>query len=364
MKSFFVKIIFMKKCLKQCVGIDCSQAELVVTSGKLGLDLSVHLNGSQSFLNKKKGFLTLLKWVDKVNDPTIRTTFVVEATGVYHELLVMFLVDNNREVSVVLPNRAKAFSKTLSCKTVTDNTASESLCIMGLQRKLTPWQKPDPILITLRSLCREKEQLLKQQVAINNQLHSEKISAFTVKESVQRMSRRLQFIANQIKEIQKQISDILKENEALKYRIDKICSIRGIGQITAIAVVAETLGFAMINSRKQLASYAGYDVIVKESGTSVKKPGRMSHKGNKHLRKAMYMPSITASVNNEALKQLYNRLLAKHGIKMKALAAVQRKLLLLVYTIWKSGMDFQENYEHNTHKNLEQSMKTALTELA
>ena len=79
----------------------------------------------------------------------------------------------------------------------------------------------------------------------------------------------------------------------------------------------------------------------------------------------MYMPSLTAIVYNASMKELYLRLLSKHGIKMKALAAVQRKLLLLVYTLWKSGQDYDPLYENNkTSKLLEQPEKTALNELA
>jgi transposase len=40
----------------------------------------------------------------------------------------------------------------------------------------------------------------------------------------------------------------------------------GISFITAITVVAETSGFALINSGKQLTSYPGYDVVLRDSG--------------------------------------------------------------------------------------------------
>ena len=33
------------------------------------------------------------------------------------------------------------------------------------------------------------------------------------------------------------------------------------------------------------------------------------------------------------------------GIKMKGYVAVQRKLLVLIYTLWKNDMEFDPNYE-------------------
>jgi transposase len=354
----------MEKILKQCAGIDCSKDELVVTAGRLFSDLSVELRGTHCFSNNKRGFVALIKWIDKLTGSDRQTVFVLEATGVYHELLTLFLADSDKEVSVLLPTRAKAFSKTLSCKTITDRTASESLCILGLQRKLERWQKPDPVFMKLRSLCREKEQLIKERTALTNQLHASRHSAYAVAEIEQRIKKRAALIGQQLQQIQKQLKDLLQANPLLQQRVKVISSINAIGTTTAVTVLAETLGFALIRNRRQLASYAGYDVITKESGTSVKKPGRMSRKGNRHLRRAMYMPALTAINCNTAMKQLYNRLLQRHGIKKKALAAVQRKLLLLVYTIWKSGTNYQDGYQANNPKFLEQPIRTALTELA
>jgi transposase len=48
---------------------------------------------------------------------------------------------------------------------------------------------------------------------------------------------------------------------------------------------------------------------------------------NKHLRKSMHLPALSAIRNNERFKAIFVRLVAKHGIKMKAATAVQRKLL-------------------------------------
>jgi len=93
-----------------------------------------------------------------------------------------------------------------------------------------------------------------------------------------------------------------------------------------------------------LVSYSGLDIKEKQSGTSVKGKPRISKKGNRHLRKAMYMPALTAIRNDEHFKAIFVRLLSKHGIKMKAAVAVQRKLLELIYVIWKTDTAYDKNY--------------------
>ncbi|MEZ4954320.1 MAG: transposase [Saprospiraceae bacterium] len=44
---------------------------------------------------------------------------------------------------------------------------------------------------------------------------------------------------------------------ALKGRIEKVCGIKGLGLVTVATIVAETNGFALIDSRAQLTSFAG-----------------------------------------------------------------------------------------------------------
>ena len=91
-------------------------------------------------------------------------------------------------------------------------------------------------------------------------------------------------------------------------------------------------------------SYSGLDVRQKDSGTSVKGKPQISKRGNRFLRKAMHLPALSAIRHNEHHKAVFVRLVSKHGIKMKAAVAVQRKLLELIYVIWKNNMPFDKEY--------------------
>lgn len=78
-------------------------------------------------------------------------------------------------------------------------------------------------------------------------------------------------------------------------------TIKGVGLITIAIVVGKTQGFAMINNCKQLASYAGYDIVQRESGTSVKGKTSISKKGNSRIRVAMHFPALVSSQFNKSL---------------------------------------------------------------
>ena len=127
---------------------------------------------------------------------------------------------------------------------------------------------------------------------------------------------------------------------------------KGIGLITSATVLGETNGFKEIENKRQLTSYSGYDVIRKDSGTSVMSKPRISKRGNRHIRKAMYFPALTAIKHDSNQKDHYIRMVQKHGIKMKGAVAIQRKLLILMYTLWKK----KEFYDPDYDKDLDQKI--------
>jgi len=356
----------IEKVLKQCVGIDCSKDELVVCFGFMNSEFTIVHKALDVFPNDSKGLKKLLKWTEKLKDPAIPIVFVVEATGVYHENLAYFLVDEKQTVSVVLPNKINHFAQTLELKTVTDRVASKTIATFGLEKKLDAWVKPSPLFAHMKQLTREREQLKEERTVCQNQLHAEQHAAFPISSSIKRMQKRIKMLNEQIAEIEEEIKIILDENLWLKEKIDNLCTIPGVGLITAVTVVAETDGFNLIRNGKQLTSYAGFDVVDKSSGTSVRKKPRISKKGNKHLRKAMYFPAITNVKYDKQYQNLYHRIEAKSGIKMKGYTAIQRKLLLLMHALWKKNECYDPNYltkKSNQFKLLEQPILTALTEL-
>ena len=162
--------------------------------------------------------------------------------------------------------------------------------------------------------------------------------------SIKRMKGRLKLIAKQVAETEAEINQQIEKESWLKEKIKKVCTIKGVGFITAVTVIVETNGFHLIRNKKQLVSYAGLDVITKDSGTSVRSKPRISHRGNKYLRKCLHFPALSAIRSSDQMKNLFVRLVGKHGIKMKAAVAVQRKLLILIYTLWKKDEVFNKDY--------------------
>jgi len=335
----------MKTIVKQVLGVDVAQKELVVCLGYRYADLDIELTASGQFPNTPKGFHSLITWVKRISKAEVSIDFVMEATGVYHEKFAVFLVDKGYKVCIVLPNKISSYFRTLDVKTITDKTSSQTIATFGLERKLDSWVKPQAIYKNLRQLTRERDQLIQERTMIKNQLHAERAEADPNVSSIRRAEKRLELLKRQEKEVIRQIAELIAYDEKLKSDTDRICSIPGIGLITAATILGETNGFNLIRNKKQLTSYAGLDIREKQSGTSVKGKPSISKRGNKHLRKAMHLPALAAIRHNPRYKGIFARLVSKHGIKMKAAVAVQRKLLELAYIVFKnkSIYDSQKN---------------------
>jgi transposase len=333
-----------KKIVKQVAGVDVAQKELVVCLGRMYDDWTPELYSHKVFPNNQKGFLALVSWVKLQSSAEVKVRFVMEATGVYHESLAYFLTEHQYDISIILPNKINSYSRTLDIKTVTDKTASEAIARFGLERKLDNWVAPKPIYKKLRQLTRERGQLVEERTVVKNQLHAEQAEAEPNKGSIERIKKRIVFLNKQELEIKTEMIKLTKQDKSVQKSIELLTSLPGIGQLTAATILAETNGFELICNKRQLASYAGLDVKEKQSGTSIKGKPRISKKGNKYLRKAMHMPALTAIKHDERFKAIFARLVSKHGIKMKAAVAVQRKLLEMTFTLFKTNTPYDKNY--------------------
>ena len=352
----------MKELIRQSVGIDVSKDMLDASLSALQDSFQIKIISTASFDNTKKGIASLIQWIARNRIKEMPIQVVLEATGVYHERVTYLLYDRGLDVAVVLPNKIKNYCRSTNVRSITDKISAKQIAEFGLMKKLDNWTKPEPCLRELKSLCRERDQLLSEQTQVKNQRHARDHSEGVVKSTVRRAEKRLKIIAMQIQEVELEIEALIQSNQWLKEKIEYITSIKGLGLITVATIIAETNGFELIRNIPQLVCYAGYDVVQKESGISVRGKSRISHKGNKHIRKALYFPAITAVRHEEFFTNFYDRLFNRQRIKMKSYVAVQRKLLILIYTLWKK----EERYDPDKLKGikfLEQPVKAALTEL-
>lgn len=330
--------------LRQNVGNDIAKDSFVATLTFLLKGQLIKHVATKKFTNKPKGFKNYSQWVDKHKKDSIDVNFTMEATGVYYENLAYYLFENGETIHVLLPNKAKKFAGSLNIKSKTDKIDSKILGQMGVERELEKWQLSSKIYRQLRTLTRERSQLVKESTRVKNQLHAEQHTAKPMKSTIRRMKGHIKYLERHIANVEKEIRVLVKSDNFVADKVKKITTVPGLDFTTVVNIIAETQGFSNANSIKQLTSFAGYDVQLKESG-KWKGKSRISKKGNSHIRGALYMPSLSAKTHSQTYGRFYERINTKKQNGLISSTAVQRKLLGLIYTLWKNDTTYIENYQ-------------------
>ncbi len=330
---------------KQSVGIDISQTTFTACLCQRSEDGKLMFSKVLSFGNDTKGFNQFLRWVKGIIIAGPELVFLMEATGVYYENLAHHLHKIKKTVHVVLPNTSKHYFSSLNIKTKTDAVDARILSQFGVERAHKLWNPPPAALLQLRNLTRYYVQLQEQKTALGNIKHSKDCSHDVQTFIIKSNKKLIVEIDKEIVKCLKEIKRLVETDNSLKERVRKLSTIKGLGLITIATILAETMGFEQFNSAKQLVSYSGYDVVQRESGTSIKGKTRISKKGNRYIRNALYFPAMVACRYNSTLKEIYTRINQKKSSKMIGQVAIQRKLLMLMYTLWKNDTEFIENYK-------------------
>lgn len=344
----------MDTIIRQCIGIDIAKDTFTACVCHQRGDGSLTFSETLQFDNARRGYNQLLKWTRKLCSPKPPTVFLMEATGIYYEPLAYHLHRLEQRVCVVLPNKVKHYAKSLNVKSKTDALDAHVIAQMGAERALPTWEPPIQIFRELRALTRLYSGLKQQRTVFTSQLHgieaSEEPMALVLKSLKSIVSK----LDSEIEKTFAAINALLDKEEWLKKKVEKLLTVKGVGLITVAVVLAETQGFKLVTNAKQLASYAGYDVVFRESGTSISGKTRISKKGNGRIRAALHFPALTAATHNPEFSAIYKRINTNKASKMVGATALQRKLLLLLYTLWKNNTEYKNRQEREIEVSKEQ----------
>jgi transposase len=250
-----------------------------------------------------------------------------------------------------LPNKAKKYLQSTGLKSKNDKIDAQGLARMGAEQCLELWQPMDSYFYELRELTRQHQSLQELKTSVNNQLHASQSGMYQSPLVVAQLQTLVTTLNQQLKALEAAIAQHINDKEEVKHKVDNICKIKGVGVLTVAIILAETNGFALFENSCQLVSYAGYDVVESQSGTHKGKT-KISKKGNSHIRRAMHMPAFgVVSYEQHPFIDLFNRTFKRHGQKMKSYVAVQKKLLVIIYALWKHNSTYELNYQHNKDKH-------------
>ncbi len=256
---------------------------------------------------------------------------------VYHEALAWFLHSKERPVSILLPNKAKSFLKANGAKSKNDSIDARGLAQIGAEKKLDLWIPPSKQLYALRAYTRQYQSVMEMHTSMCNQLHSIQHGQFQDKAIIKQLQRTIKLFEKQLKEMEGIMTKVIKADPVLNQHYQNISAIKGIGLISFAVIAAETNGFILFENAASLVSYAGYDVVENQSGRHTGRT-KISKKGNSRIRRILHMPALCAVRDDQPqFKALFERVYDRTKIKMKGYVAVQKKLLVMIYYLWKKN---------------------------
>lgn len=246
-------------------------------------------------------------------------------------------------VFVIFPEFSQVFKdvKTRSARFLLENCPTPEDIIKYKLKNLT---------ITLRKVSRGQ---LGEERA--RELYAAAKSSVGVREGRQSILFEIKEILSIIETTESFVTEIEKE---MSHHLEKIpyskfiLSIKGIGDITVAGLIGEVGDFREYKTISEILKFAGLDLFEISSGIH-KGQRRISKRGRSLMRKLLFFASINVVHKGGIMHEYYQGCLVRGMLKMKALTAVSRKLLGVIFALVRDHSEYIGNYA------VEQELKKA-----
>ena len=296
----------------------------------------------------------LIEWMATLPKPW---TVAMEAT-LFTGWIYDFLKPHASEIKVAHPQMLKAIT---AAKKKNDQSDAYKICDLLRVGLLPECYMAPSELRALRRILRYRNHIVRTAVKIKNKisgllmevgaeyskkkLHSKKYflglmeNIENVPPSVIDMLKISRSNLELFNSIQKKLVRSLKENQLIQERVNRLMTIKGIGEVTALTWVLEIGEPERLSSIRKAISYCGLCAAQKESAGKEFR-GPISKKRNKHLQTVLIEAAKLAPYWNPQLAEIHDKELKK-GNRNRATLAVARKLVAYMLAVEKNKQDFQ-----------------------
>lgn len=319
--------------MKAWLGIDIAKQKCDVLVQWMGR------KQAKVFSNDQAGWRNLEAWLKSLKIDQVHAC--LEATGRYSEGVALALHQAGHRVSLVNPAQIKHFARTKLGRNKTDTGDAAFLCEYCRLFDPAPWTPPSPALRDLRDLVRTREALAAARVEWTNRRGSGSFAAA----ADAAMAAVIAQLEEQVAAVERAIEQVIATDQDLKAKHELLVSVPGIGPQTAAVILSELPGPEVLRTAREAAAYAGLNPSLRQSGSSLDRPSRISRIGNATLRAALSFPALAAMRWNPLVMALRQRLIEQGRLRPKQIvAAAMRKLLHLCFGVLKTGQPFQPDW--------------------
>jgi transposase len=278
---------------------------------------------SGHFDNSRAGFEAFRSWLGEGEFHV-----VLEPTGGYERSLRLALAEFKIRASVVNAARVHGFGRCLGKLHKTDKVDARLLAEYGQLRSPAPSRLDSGARRELCKLVATWKSLQTQLLALDSQLRSPELPS-SAKRGLEaaRVGLDLAMV-----DVMHALDALTESSPELSGDLELLTTIVGIGKVSAYQILAQ-LPEGDLRSARQLAAYAGTAPGTRESGSSIRRPSRVSRACNRRFRSVLYMCALVAKRFCPHLKQFAARLAARGKTKKQVVVAVMRKLTHAIYVV-------------------------------
>ncbi|EIQ0901767.1 IS110 family transposase [Escherichia coli] len=312
-----------------CVGIDVSKATLDIATTS---EFAQFTTG-----NDADGFDAIIAELRKHSVALI----LMEATGGLEAAVACSLQAEGFDVAVVNPRQARDFARAMGYLAKTDRIDARVLAQMAEVINRHPERErfiralPDAERQLLAAMVVRRRQLITMLVAERNRLHP------AHPQSRKSINIIIQALENELARIDEDMNRHIQSH--FKELTERLSSIKGVGTMTAAALLAEVPELGNL-SRREISALIGVVPVNRDSGTM--RGRRTIFGGRAGARAALYMAALVATRFNPVIQAFYMRLLAAGKAKKVALVACMRKLLTILNAMLRKNEEWNESYHH------------------
>ena len=256
------------------------------------------------------------------------TLIVCEDSGGYELTLLDCTARLKLAAHRASANKVKSYIASFGTLAKTDPGDARALARYGEERHnlMTLWGECDVDHRKLQALVLRRDDLLTMRVAEKNRLQApglEQDGCGIVRQSCEAL---IDLLNRQITTIEITMDQLIAASQRLTRKLTVLKTIKGIGQISAISIIAHMPEIGT-TTRRKAASLAGLAPHPKDSGKTNKY--RKTKGGRKALKRALFMPAMVAAQGNSPLSQHYNHLIKEGKKPIVAMTAIMRKIITI-----------------------------------
>jgi len=276
----------------------------------------------------------------------------MEATGVYHLSFALFLSQQSDiEIMIINPYIARSFANTMSRRSKNDVNDAQMLLSFLKIMPFESWNPPEKVLLELKSITRRTEQINKDILREKNRLHAIENSIYIHASVVLSCKESIKYFKNMIEILSQEAEKLVKNHSSSKMaqNIALLETIPGVGRCTAMILISELGVLPDSMNVRQWVAYVGLDPCERQSGTSIRGKTHISKRGNRFVRRILFLSAMSSSRFCEPISLFKTELENRGKSKMQALVAIMRKLLHCVFGMLKHQSVFDAQRFRGPH---------------